>query len=49
MTEKEYEIEITQIYLVQGTSPFDALCKAEDTDIVDIVDYKVLSEYELEE
>lgn len=49
MTEKEYELEVTHIYVVQGTSPFDAVCKAEDTNIVDLVDYKVLNEYELEE
>jgi len=49
MTEKEYEIEITQIYLVQGKDKWDAVCKAQDTDIVDLVDYKVLNEYELEE
>ena len=49
LNEKEYEMEVTHIYIVQGTSPYDALCKAEDTDIVDIVDYKVIKEYELEE
>jgi hypothetical protein len=49
MTEKEYKIEITQVYIVQAESPEDALHKAEDTDIVDIVGYRVLEEYELEE
>ena len=49
MTEKEYEMEVTHIYVLHGKSPFDALCKAEDTDIVDIVDYRVIKEYELEE
>ena len=49
MTEKQYEMEVTHIYVVQGTSPFDAVRKAQDTDIVDLVDYKVLNEYELEE
>ena len=49
MTEKEYKIEITQVYIVQAESPEDALRKAEDTDIVDIVGYRVLEEYELEE
>ena len=49
ITEKEYEIKITQIYLVQGKNKWDAVCKAQDTDIVDLVDYKVLNEYELEE
>tara|TARA_R100000234_G_scaffold89807_1_gene58056 strand:- start:3853 stop:4002 length:150 start_codon:yes stop_codon:yes gene_type:complete len=49
MTEKEYEIEITHIYRIQGKDAWDAVCKAEDTDIVDIVDYRVIKEYELEE
>ena len=49
MTEKEYKIEITQVYIVQDEIPEDALHKAEDTDIVDIVGYRVLEEYELEE
>ena len=49
MTEKEYKIEITQVYIVQAESPEDALRKAEDTDIVDIVGYRVLEEYDLEE
>ena len=49
MTEKEYELEVTHIYVVQGTSPFDAVRNAEDTNIVDLVSYKVLNEYELEE
>ena len=49
MTEKKYEIEITQIYLVQGKDKWDAVCKAEDTNIVDLVSYTVLNEYELEE
>jgi hypothetical protein len=49
MKEKEYEIEITQIYNVQGETAWDAVCKAQDTDIVDIVNYRVIREYELEE
>ena len=49
MTEKEYEIEITQIYLVQGKSPFDAVCKATDRDILEMTDYRVIKVHELEE
>tara|TARA_R110002012_G_C11238052_1_gene564994 strand:+ start:49 stop:198 length:150 start_codon:yes stop_codon:yes gene_type:complete len=49
MTEKEYEIEITHIYRIQGKDAWDAVCKAEDADILEMTDYRVIKEYELEE
>ena len=49
MTEKEYEIEIPQIYLVRGKNAWDAVCNTKDTDILEMTDYTVLNEYELEE